>query len=160
MGRSSRRAGARGVVLRCRDHGEVLVNATAGAASLDALKAAGENNLEGKVLIDIANPLDFSAGMPPTFTVANTDSLAEQIQRTFPGARVVKALNTVTAAVMVEPVIVPGNHNAFICGNEAAAKETVSDLLETFGWPRSAVIDIGTSVARGRPRCTSPCGCA
>jgi 8-hydroxy-5-deazaflavin:NADPH oxidoreductase len=124
-------------------HGEILVNATAGAASLEALDAAGVSNLDGKILIDIANPLDFSGGMPPTFTVANTDSLGEQIQRAFPGALVVKALNTVTAAVMVDPTIVPGTHNAFICGNDASAKETVSGLLESFGWPRSAVIDIG-----------------
>ena len=135
--------GLEGSFADAASHGEVLVNATAGAASLEALEAAGEQNLDGKVLVDIANPLDFSGGMPPTFTVANTDSLGEQIQRTFAGARVVKALNTVTAAVMVEPTIVPGSHNAFVCGNEAAAKETVSDLLESFGWPPSAVIDIG-----------------
>jgi predicted dinucleotide-binding enzyme len=95
------------------------------------------------VLIDIANSLDFSAGMPPTLTVANTDSLGERIQRAFPGTRVVKALNTVTAAVMVSPSIVPGDHNVFICGNDAAAKARVSDLLGTFGWARTAIIDIG-----------------
>src|SRR5437764_6257818 len=82
--------------------GEVLVNATAGSASLDALHAAGEANLHGKVLIDVSNPLDFSAGFPPTLSVANTDSVGEQIQRAFPGASVVKTLNTVTAAGMVD----------------------------------------------------------
>ena len=124
-------------------HGEMLVNATAGVASLEALEAAGAENLEGKVLIDIANPLDFSKGMPPTFSVCNTDSLAEQIQRTFPRARVVKALNTITAAVMIEPALVPGDHNVFICGNDEGAKASVSQLLATFGWPAGTVIDIG-----------------
>jgi 8-hydroxy-5-deazaflavin:NADPH oxidoreductase len=46
-------------------HGEMVVNATAGALSLEALKQAGEENLNGKILIDISNPLDFSKGMPP-----------------------------------------------------------------------------------------------
>jgi 8-hydroxy-5-deazaflavin:NADPH oxidoreductase len=80
--------------------GEVVFNCTAGTASLEALSAAGEENLAGKVLVDVANPLDFSQGMPPTLAVCNTDSLGEQIQRAFPDARVVKTLNTVNAEVM------------------------------------------------------------
>ena len=124
-------------------HGEMLVNATSGVASLEALDAAGAGNLAGKVLIDVANPLDFSKGMPPTFSVCNTDSLAEQIQRTFPEARVVKTLNTVNAAVMVDPGLVPGEHNVFICGNDDGAKASVSQLLAAFGWPAGNVIDIG-----------------
>jgi predicted dinucleotide-binding enzyme len=87
--------------------GEDVVNATAGSASLAALAAAGAETLAGKVLVDVANPLDFSAGMPPTLTVCNTDSLAEQIQRAFPETSVVKALNTVNAGVMVEPESCP-----------------------------------------------------
>lgn len=79
---------------------EVVVNATSGAASIDALTAAGEDNLAGRVLIDVANPLDASTGMPPLLSVSNTDSLAERIQRRFPAARVVKTLNTMNAAVM------------------------------------------------------------
>ncbi len=73
-------------------HGELIVNATAGASSLAALEAVGAANLAGKVVIDIALPLDFSQGMPPLHLVANTDSLGEQIQRAFPDARVVKTL--------------------------------------------------------------------
>jgi predicted dinucleotide-binding enzyme len=92
-------------------HGEVLLTCTAGGVSLAALEQAGEDNLRGKVLIDVANPLDFSAGFPPRLSVCNDDSLAEQIQRRFPEARVVKALNTVGAPVMVEPGIVPGAHD-------------------------------------------------
>ncbi len=123
-------------------HGEMVFNCTSGMASLDALKAAGTGNLEGKVLVDVANPLDFSQGMPPTLSVCNTDSLGEQIQRAFPGVRVVKALNTVTAPAMVDPSIIPGAHDVFVCGNDADAKAQVIALLKTgFGWKE--VVDLG-----------------
>src|ERR687885_134784 len=85
-------------------HGELVFNCTAGVASLDALRAAGEEELRGKVLVDVANPLDFSGGMPPTLSIANDDSLGEAIQRELPDTRVVKALNTISASVMVDPV--------------------------------------------------------
>src|SRR5919199_3123972 len=85
-------------------HGELVFNCTAGTASLDALRAAGAEELRGKVLVDVANPLDGSTGFPPALSVANDDSLGEQIQREFADARVVKALNTISASVMVEPV--------------------------------------------------------
>jgi len=124
-------------------HGELIVNATAGTASLEALDAAGTENLSGKVLVDVANPLDFSAGMPPSLSVCNTDSLGEQIQRRFPEARVVKSLNTVNADVMVHPEIVPGSHTMFLCGNDGAAKEEVRALLESFGWPAADLLDLG-----------------
>lgn len=130
--------------------GEVLVNATNGAHSLEALARAGEANLEGKVLLDVANPLDFSHGMPPTLTVCNTDSLGEQIQRAHRGARVVKTLNTVNADVMVNPAIVPGNHTIFVCGDDAGAKETAASVLVELGWPRSDILDLGgITVCRG-----------
>ena len=122
--------------------GEGVFNCTAGQGSLAALEQAGAENLNGKVLVDVANPLDFSRGMPPSLTVVNTDSLAEQLQRAFPGARVVKTLNTVTSAVMVNPALVPGDHDMFICGNDAAAKAQVTTLLrEGFGW--QSVLDLG-----------------
>lgn len=120
---------------------DLVINATKGDSSLEALRAAGEPRLRGKIVIDVANPLDFSRGMPPTLTVANTDSLGEQIQRAFPGARVVKALNTINAEVMVAPALVPGDHDTFVCGNDEAAKETVTRLLRDFGWKH--VIDLG-----------------
>ena len=123
-------------------HGEIVFNCTSGNVSLEALKAARAKNLEGKVLVDVSNPLDFSRGMPPTLTVCNTDSIGEQIQRAFPTARVVKTLNTVTAALMVEPSIVPGVHTMFVSGNDAKAKAEVINILKTgFGWKE--VIDIG-----------------
>jgi predicted dinucleotide-binding enzyme len=129
---------------------EVVVNATAGSASLDALRAAGAERLDGKLLVDVANPLDFSRGMPPTLTVCNDDSLGEQIQREFPAARVVKTLNTVNADVMVDPGIVPGSHNLFVCGNDDGAKGKVVALLGELGWPAKDVIDLGDiGAARG-----------
>jgi predicted dinucleotide-binding enzyme len=82
---------------------ELIVNATNGEGSIAMLELAGEQNLTGNVLIDIANPLDFSQGRPPFLFVSNTDSLGEQIQRRFPHARVVKALNTMNCEVMVDP---------------------------------------------------------
>jgi predicted dinucleotide-binding enzyme len=130
--------------------GEVVINATAGAHSLAALHAAGAENLRGKVLVDVANPLAHDSGFPPKLAVANDDSLAEQIQRAFPEARVVKTLNTVTADIMVEPSLLPGSHNVFVCGEEAGAKTTVVEMLGSFGWPPEAVIDLGgIEAARG-----------
>jgi len=130
--------------------GEIVFNCTAGGSSLDALAAAGEANLAGKVLIDVANPLDFSAGMPPTLSICNDDSLGERIQATFPEARVVKALNTVNSAVMVEPARVGGDHVVFVCGEDAGAKGEVEELLGSFGWPAERIVDLGgIAAARG-----------
>jgi 8-hydroxy-5-deazaflavin:NADPH oxidoreductase len=130
--------------------GAVVINATAGVASVEALTAAGPANLAGKVVIDVANPLDFSHGFPPKLAVANDDSLGEQIQRAFPTARVVKALNTMTADVMVDPGRVPGAHTVFVSGDDPAAREEVAALLEEFGWPRASILDLGPiSSARG-----------
>ncbi len=101
--------------------GELLFNCTAGAASLHAIGSVDEADLAGKVLVDVANPLDFSQGFPPSLTVSNADSLGEQIQRAFPAARVVKTLNTVNCRVMVEPGRVPGDHDVFVCGEDDGA---------------------------------------
>lgn len=130
--------------------GELAVNATSGAGSLQALELAGRDNLAGKVLLDIANPLDFSKGMPPSLTVCNTDSLAEQIQKAFPDTKVVKSLNTMNAHVMVNPSLVPGVHNVFMSGNDEAAKQDIGMLLQQFGWLKENIIDMGDiSTARG-----------
>lgn len=128
---------------------EVVVNATNGMSSLEALEAAGEKNLEGKVLIDIANPLDFSKGFPPQLSVVNTDSLGEQIQRRFPELRVVKTLNTMNAYLMVDPgQLAGGDHSVFMSGNDSDAKAQVGELLQSFGW--SDIVDLGDiSTARG-----------
>lgn len=132
------------------EFGELVFNCTGGAVSLEALEQAGEDALRGKVLVDVANPLDFSKGAPPTLTVCNDDSLGEQIQRRFPEARVVKTLNTVNHEVMVDPGRIPGEHDVFVCGEDAAAKAEVTELLESFGWPRERVLDLGgIEAARG-----------
>jgi len=120
-----------------------VFNCTAGAHSLEALRAAGQENLAAKALVDVANPLDFSRGMPPTLLVTNTDSLGEQIQRAFPAARVVKALNTVNHEIMVNPDRLEGEHHVFVCGDDGAAKEQARALLGDFGWPAESVLDLG-----------------
>jgi len=129
--------------------GEVLFNCTSGAVTLEVLSQVGASNLEGKTLIDVANPLDFSKGMPPSMLTPSTDSLAEQIQRAHPKAKVVKALNTINCSLMVEPKkLASGNHDVFICGNDKGAKGQVTELLQSFGWKN--VIDLGdVKAARG-----------
>lgn len=132
-------------------HGEIVINATGGMVSLAALEAAGHENLSGKILIDVANPLDFSKGFPPTLSVCNDDSLGEQIQKAIPGAKVVKTLNTMSAYVMVNPELAPGAHNIFVAGNDDEAKAKVSGLLtEALGWKPESIIDMGDiTMARG-----------
>ena len=128
---------------------ELIVNATNGAGSLAALAAAGTANLAGKIIMDIANPLDFSQGMPPSLNPVNTDSLGEEIQRSFPEAKVVKTLNTMTASVMVDPArVAGGDHSVFVSGDDAGAKAAVTELLKGFG--HRDVIDLGDiTSARG-----------
>ena len=131
-------------------HGEALFNATNGTGSLAALEQAGVDNLNGKIMVDIANPLDFSQGNPPLLSVSNDDSLGEQIQRTYPQVKVVKALNTVTAFLMVDPSLVAnGDHTLFVSGDDVNAKRQVTGWLKDwFGW--KDVIDLGEiSSARG-----------
>jgi predicted dinucleotide-binding enzyme len=129
--------------------GEMVVNATNGAASLSALALAGSDNLAGKVLVDVSNPLDFSRGMPPTLLVKDTDSLGEQIQRAFPDTRVVKTLNTMTADLQAEPgQLAHGDHTVFVSGDDADAKQEVTRFLASLG--HTDVIDLGDiTTARG-----------
>ena len=131
--------------------GEVVFNCTAGEHSLAALEAAGAEYLRDKVLIDVANPLDYSQGMPPCVRLAHTGSLGERIQAAFPDARVVKTLNTVNASVMVRPDQIPGDHVIFVCGDDAAAKSQTVDLLGEFGWPSERVLDLGGIAASRGP---------
>ena len=127
---------------------DLVVHAGSGLAALGLLDQAGAENLAGKVLLDISNPLDFSAGFPPTLSVKDTDSLGEQIQRAHPDARVVKALNTLTADLMVHPQALGAESSVFVSGDDAAAKERVTELLTSFG--HTDVIDLGDiTTARG-----------
>jgi predicted dinucleotide-binding enzyme len=138
------------------DDADIIINATSGYGSIPALEAVGREKLAGKVLLDIANPLDFSNGMPPTMFIVNDDSLGEKIQREFPEVKVVKGLNTMNAHVMVNPSLVPGDHNVFICGNDTSAKEEVNSLLTSMGWPNSSIIDLGgISNSRGTEQLVS-----
>jgi 8-hydroxy-5-deazaflavin:NADPH oxidoreductase len=128
-------------------HGELNFNVTYGDASIDALSLAGAENLKGKVLVDVANPLDFSRGMPPALLAkySGFTSLGEEIQKAFPEALVVKAFNTVSAFAMVDAGFVPGDHDLLIAGNRADAKKTVENLArEQFGW--KSVVDLGDIV--------------
>ena len=129
--------------------GEIVFNATAGAGAVEAVRAAGRENLKGKIVIDVSNPLDFSRGMPPRlFTAADGDSLAERIQAELPDSKVVKTLNTINASVMVDPARVHGESDVFLCGNDSAAKQRVASLLGDFGWKN--VVDLGgLASARG-----------
>jgi predicted dinucleotide-binding enzyme len=129
---------------------ELLFNCTSGAGTLEALKLAEAQNLANKILVDIANPLDFSRGMPPRLSVCNDESLGEQVQAAFPETKVVKSLNTVPASLMVEPSLVPGEHVVFMSGNDADAKRFVEQtiLRDWFGW--KSVLDLGDiTTARG-----------
>jgi len=122
---------------------EIVLNATSGVISVQALELAGADALAGKTLIDISNPLVFSPTGEVHLDPVNTDSVGERIQRAFPQARVVKALNTVTAPVMVDPHRVPGEHNLFIAGDDPEAKAQVVAVLVEFGWPEESVLDLG-----------------
>jgi 8-hydroxy-5-deazaflavin:NADPH oxidoreductase len=122
--------------------GEIAFHATSGLAAVEVVRSAKEQ-LKGKVLVDISNPLDFSKGFPPSLAVSNTDSLGEQIQRELPDTKVVKTLNTVNCFLMVDANKVNnGDHDMFICGNDAAAKGQVMEILRGwFGWRN--ITDLG-----------------
>lgn len=127
--------------------GEVIFICLSGSGAVEALQSAGPSNFASKVVIDLTNPLDFSNGMPPSLLpqYSNTWSLGEEIQKQLPTAHVVKALNTVTANLMVNANKVnDGNHNLFICGNEVNAKNKVKHLLaENFNWKPELILDLG-----------------
>lgn len=131
---------------------DIIFNCTKGEHSLEALKSAAAH-LPGKIIVDVANPLDFSTGKPPSLlpALSNTNSLGEEIQKQFPKARVVKTLNTMWCGVMVNPAIIKGGeHTNFICGNDAEAKQAVKKLLIDFGWKNENLLDLGDiSAARG-----------
>jgi predicted dinucleotide-binding enzyme len=130
--------------------GDLVINATNGSNSVTALIHAGAKNLSGKVLIDIANPLDFSNGMPPSLIAGlnNTNSLGEEIQKTFPDTLVVKTLNTMWCGLMVNPKLVSnGDHINYISGNNSEAKDKVKKLLNQFGWADNNILDLGDITA-------------
>jgi predicted dinucleotide-binding enzyme len=126
----------------------VVVLATLGHAAKDALSAAG--NLEGKIILDITNPLDFSGGGLPTLFASNDTSLGEQLQAAFPTAHVVKSLNTMYNGLMVNPRALGEDSTVFMSGNDTAAKSKVAEILKEFGWKDSEILDLGDiTTARG-----------
>jgi 8-hydroxy-5-deazaflavin:NADPH oxidoreductase len=129
-------------------YGEIVIEALKGEVAVEVLKSL-ETELADKILIDIANPLDFSKGMPPTLFVSNTDSLGEQIQNALPKTKVVKTFNTMGAPLQVNPKMLnDADHHIFVCGNDADAKTKVNELLKSYGWKN--IIDLGDiTSARG-----------
>ena len=138
---------SQGSFMQAAAFGEINVVATAGTTALDVLESAGDG-ANGKTMIDISNPLDFSKGMPPTLSICNDDSLGEQLQRAFPNVHIVKTLNTMAHVVMVNPGLVSGDSDVFVSGNDDYAKGQVIEVLKTFGW--KSPLDLGDiSTARG-----------
>jgi len=133
---------------KAADFGEIIINALAGHVSVEVLQGL-VGPISGKILIDIANPLDFSKGMPPTLFVSNTDSLGEQIQKALPEAKVVKTFNTTNATIQVNPkTLANGDHHIFVSGNDEPAKAKVMDILKSYGWEN--IVDLGDiTTARG-----------
>jgi 8-hydroxy-5-deazaflavin:NADPH oxidoreductase len=126
--------------------GKIVLNALQGGATLSAIKSANISDFDGKIVIDIANPLDFSQGFPPSLLegLNNTNSLGEEVQKLLPNAKVVKTLNTMFSGLMVNPKMLnDGNHTNFICGNDSEAKETVKGFLRDFGWKNENILDLG-----------------
>ncbi len=131
-------------------YGDLVVNATGGLVTLDVLRAAGAENLAGKVVVDVSNPLDGSGGFPPELALEDHKSVAERVQEEFASARVVKALNTVNADIMVHPGQLSEPGAVFVAGEDSGAKATVRGLLAEFGWPAESVVDVGgIRAARG-----------
>ncbi|HEV8079945.1 MAG TPA: NAD(P)-binding domain-containing protein [Chitinophagaceae bacterium] len=143
--KSNGKNASQGTFAEAAQFGDVIFNCTKGEHSLEALTLAGEHNLAEKILVDVANPLDFSKGMPPTLSLVNDTSLGETIQNTFAKTKVVKALNTLTCSLMVDATrVANGDHNLFICGNDADAKQQVRELLhDNFNWKAENIIDLG-----------------
>lgn len=134
-----------GTFLEAATFGEIIFNCTKGEASIAALRTA-ESALDGKIIVDVANPLDFSKGMPPCLipALSNTNSLGEEIQKTFPQTQVVKTLNTMWCGLMVNPNLIGGgDHINYICGNDAGAKSKIKTLLKEFGWHEKNILDLG-----------------
>jgi predicted dinucleotide-binding enzyme len=121
---------------------DLVINATNGNFSVDAVASAAAE-LEGKTLIDLSNRLDHSKGMTAAAQASPENSVALEIQAAVPGTNVVKALNTMNSAVMVDPSLVPGDHVVFVSGDSSEAKAQTTALLAELGWRDSQIIDLG-----------------
>lgn len=135
--------GHHGTFANAAHAGELIVNATGGLVSRAAFESAGADNLRGKTVVDVSNPLDSSEGFPPRVVVPETGSVAEELQEAFPEVSVVKTLNTMNNGLMVNPALIPGNHLVFLSGDNADAKAQVAQLLKSFGWRDEQITDLG-----------------
>lgn len=141
--------GSEGTFADAAGMADLVFSCTSGAHAVEALSAAGEDNLAGKTIIDVTNPLVFGDD-GASLSVINTDSLGEQIQRAFPRSHVVKSLNTMNADIMVRPSTLGAEHVVFVCGNSPEAKEETCTLLAEFGWGPGQIVDLGDiTAARG-----------
>jgi 8-hydroxy-5-deazaflavin:NADPH oxidoreductase len=139
----AKQSGARathGSFAQAAKFGEVVVLATLGLATDNAIRLAGPETFRGKLVLDATNPLDFSKGMPPVIAGSAGDSAAEKHQRLLPDAHVVKAFNTVGHALFFRPQLPGGPPSMFICGDDAAAKKQAAQICKDFGWD---VVDVG-----------------
>lgn len=142
--------GSHGDFAEAAAHGEIVLVAVSGLHSEAVLDAAGRENLDGKIIIDVTNPLDFSGGFPPRIVVPDEGSFGALLQARFPASKVVKTLNTVNNAVMTDPAAVPGHHSLFLSGDDADAKSVVGKILLGFGWRPEQLVDLGgIATARG-----------
>ncbi|MEQ9499982.1 MAG: NAD(P)-binding domain-containing protein [Deltaproteobacteria bacterium] len=142
--------GTHGTFRDAATYGALVFNCTKGEHTMAVLEAAGADALDGKVLVDVSNPLDFSNGFPPSLSIANTDSLAEQVQRTYPKVKVVKGLNTMANTVMVDPRALGGTHHTFLSSDHDDAKTALREILVSFGWRAEEIVDLGgLDTARG-----------
>jgi hypothetical protein len=135
--------GKAGTFAAAGEFGELIVVAVKGSAASEALRLAGEKNLAGKAVVDACNPIADGPpvnGVLPFFTSVN-ESLLEQLQREFPAAHLVKAFNSVGSHLMINPQFEGGKPTMFICGNDAAAKKSLTGILDQFGWETA---DMGT----------------
>ena len=124
--------------------GDLLVLAVEGNVAKDVIQLAEYDNFTGKTVIDTTNPITREAphnGVLKYFTSLN-ESLMEQLQHLLPQSHIVKAFNSVGSAVMYKPVYKEGRPSMFICGNSEEAKQSVSRILDVFGWDAE---DMGTS---------------
>jgi predicted dinucleotide-binding enzyme len=158
--KSTQKSASAGTFEEAAGFGEIVFVCLRGDVALPVVKAVGKSlggaKLKGKIVVDVSNPLDISKGAPfPLLNdLSNTTSLGEAVQKALPEALVVKALNTVNCEVMVDPKLVPGDTDLFICGNDAGAKRKVVDVLRSFGWKDP--IDLGDITNAGGTEALMP----
>jgi len=134
-----------GTFAEAAEFGDVVFLSVNFANTRSALELAGKERLNGKIVVDLSNPMDFSKGIPPAFAVSYGNSLGEQVQAALPDSHVVKAFNSMGANVMTSPIFGGETATHFIAGNDEGAKSSVKQLAEEFGWEVLDAGDIGQS---------------